>query len=225
MWKVYSSVSANTACWTVLTSTRSAVIDHLQADASDQKCPVVSYFVNTTSNSLVTAMDILRALVKQLMLIHEAIRQEYSSKIHESIARLLSVRDEILTTAILTQLVDSLVQDIGGCTFVVDGIDAMQESDILAFNRLLRDVFARGPMAISKCRLVLFCRETLGRGLRLESIPLSCIFHTQVDHVKSDIHSYVDYEITRKQNERSISNDVLLIDEVGRVLKENAQKM
>lgn len=101
----------------------------------------------------------------------------------------------------------------------------MQESDILAFNRFLRDVFAGGPMAISKCRLILFCRETLGRGLRLESMPLSCIFHTLVDHVKSDVHSYVDYEITRKQNERSISNDVLLIDEVRRVLKENAQKM
>jgi len=225
MWKVYSSVRAGTVCRTDLTSPRSAVIDHLHADAPDMRCPVVSYFVDTASNVQTTATDILRALVKQLVLIHEASRQEYSHDIQESIQRLLSVRDEILTIAILTQLIISLVQDIGSCTFVVDGMDHMQELEILAFTRFLRDVFAQSPVGPLNCRLILFCRETLGRGLRLENIPQSCIFHVQVSHVRSDIHSYVDREITRKQDERSISNDVLLIDEVRRTLKKNADKM
>lgn len=209
----------------VLTPNRSAVVNDLEVDQVGQDRPVVSYFVDTASNQQVTATEILRALVKQLMLLHEASRKDHSQGIQDSIRTCLSVTDEVLTFAILTKLVIAIARELGGCTFVIDGIDAMQEHEVLAFLRFLSEVFEASPGPPAGCKLILFCRETLGRGIRLESIPQSCIFYNETNHVRSDIHFYIDHEIERNQRERCITNDNVLLHEVSRVLKENADKM
>jgi len=208
-----------------LTRNRGAVIDHLDSDQSEQRPPVLSYFVDTARNQHVTVAEILRALVKQLLLLHQALHGEISRAVDQSIRACLSGNEDVLTLKALTHILISLIQEVGACDFVVDGIDVMGETDIIAFIELLSNIFDGSASLKRNCRLILFCRETLGRGIRLESIPQSCTFNTTSIHVRRDIHSYVDHEIKLKQATRPISDNQALIDRVATVLKMNSEKM
>lgn len=108
---------------------------------------------------------------------------------------------------------------------VVDGIDALSENEILTFVKFLREVWSTESGFSPFGRLILFCRETLGRRIRLDSISNSIILQIRLKHLESDIHTYVDSQINMKQQECPITSNDDLVDEVKTVLKLNSEKM
>lgn len=109
------------------------------------------------------------------------------------------------------------------CFLVVDGIDALPETEILSFIKVLRDLWT--PPDDTSLRLFLSCRETLGRRIRPESIASSTLLTIKLSHVEADIRRYVDHEVESRQGERSITEDSALLAQIKSVLKTNSAKM
>ena len=160
-----------------------------------------------------------------MLLHHHASRGPFSQEIQQRIGTCLWESEDILTLATLTQIANDLIQQQEACTSVVDGIDAMEEADILVFIGLLSKIFAKSDRLNPRCKLIWFCRETLGRYIRVQRVPQACIFNIEAIHVRRDIRLYVDHEVNTKQMERSISSDDALIDRIRNALKENAERM
>lgn len=122
------------------------------------------------------------------------------------------------TTSIfdLTTIIQHFLRLEPQCFLVVDGIDSLLEPEILIFMKFVRDVWGSELGLGSQSRLMLSCRETLGRRIRLESIPSSTVFQIRLEHLESDIHLYVDSEVDLRQAEGPITDDDVLIDEINR---------
>lgn len=124
-----------------------------------------------------------------------------------------------------TRIIKELSSWIGPCTFVIDGIDAMPEQGILAFLAFLRGLCDPTDRPSCDQKVIMFCRETLGRRIRLEEIPHSKVLTMDIGHVRRDIEIYVDHEVDAKQQEQRITENDDIINQVKMTLKQNSEKM
>ena len=126
----------------------------------------------------------------------------------------------------LMQVLVKLLVAVGSCYIVLDGLDAMSEPEILQCTRLLREVLEtclaqRGL----RMKILLFGRETLGRGIRLDELPTTTIKTIGIEQVLGDVRKYVDHEINLRQRDRAITQDHSLLAEVKKTLVAHAEKM
>jgi len=109
--------------------------------------------------------------------------------------------------------------------FVFDGVDGMPEDAIIRLLKVVRELTSSTENDHFVRRILIFCRESLGRGIRFENDQRYSSFEIALKHVEADIHAFVDHEVTAKQDARSLIQSRDLLDEVVRVLKANSAKM
>lgn len=187
---------------------------------------VVSYFVDTLQAHQIKADDILRALIKQLLLARQetddTLEAEFLAKLHtlfSSTTTLVPHSSQLITLA--KELCNGNLKTY----FVLDGIDGLTEDAIIRLLGMMKELTASIEANQSARRILIFCRESLGRGIRFENDPRFSSFQIALKHVESDIHAFVDHEVTSKQDERSLIQSRDLLDEVVNVLKSNSAKM
>lgn len=111
------------------------------------------------------------------------------------------------------------------CSFVIDWIDALTEREVFEFLDSLRDLFPPTQGKKASHKLIMFCRQSLGRGVQLESIPSSAHFEIRLKNIQCDLLAFVDHEVDFRQRRCSITKDMELIEETKRVLKTQCGKM
>ena len=178
------------------------------------------------SNTPVTTIDLVRGLVKQLLKHVRATEKELNIDLEQSLCQAFSHRSLPPHVPMLTRVLVKLLVAIGSCYIVLDGLDAMPEAEILHCTRLLREVLETClAQAGLKIRLLLFCRETLGRGIRLDKLPETTVITIGVRQVLNDLRTYVEHEINARQIDRAITEDCSLLAEVKQTLITHAKKM
>lgn len=170
-------------------------------------------------------MGIVRALIQQLVAHHREIKREMDSETRTALKEAFRCLKTLPDMGILIRLLRLLINGLGCYTFVIDGVDYLQEKETVSYLRVVRDVFDNQAGPRSSNKLIMFCRETLGRGIRPESLPSSISLRIGLAHLKHDIHTYVDWLVAAKQLDRSITTDDALVDEIKCVLKANSAKM
>lgn len=202
-----------------------AVYDSLAAEHDSPGKLLLSYFFPPAQNQKTTAGDVIRALIKQLLVFHRKIQTNLPQDLKDTLWHTFSRGRGMCTVSSLTRIFDALTRDIENCTLILDGLDLLKESDVLEFFRFVRNIFPEARSISPSFKMILFCRETLGRGIRLENLSKSTTLQIGLDHVEHDIHSYVDHVVPSKQRERSITNDPNLVKEIVNVLKSNSARM
>lgn len=212
--------------FTRLTQCRSAVIDWLNEPCIRPITPVIHYYVDAARVRPPTASEILHALVKQFVAYYLESDLLMPKKLFDEVAAICNTLNSTPTSlTILTAVVQHFLRLQPFSFLVVDGIDSMLESEIMIFIRSLRHIWDPQLKLISQSKLILSCRETLGRRIRLENIPCSTVLQISLKHLQSDIHLYVDNEVDTRQTENPITDNNALIDEVKKALKSNSEKM
>lgn len=228
MWQIYNRVRLDVykvMAKQRLTIRRAAVVDSLIHDIQDRNDCILHYFVDTSGATQNSAADIVRALLKQLLIqLQESENQSVTIALSEMKSILRRARG-FSSLASLTQLFRRFVENIGQCKCVIDGVDALEEKEVVTFLQFLRDTCGQARTSVQKVRIMIFCRETLGRGIHIEGMAQSATFKIGITHVKRDLHSYVDHQVNAKQEERSITDDTILVEEIKNVLKSNSEKM
>lgn len=207
-----------------LTGSRSAVVDELSCSQLRSPPIVVSYYVDGFRNDHVTLAEILNALMKQLISYVQEKSNPLPEILRNQVQQIFSTKRCFLDIDGATKCFQSFLREIDNSFFIIDGVDAMTEKEISKFFRFLRigfDYTSNTP----KHRVIIFCRDTLGRGIRLEGLANTSVMQIGISQLKSDIHSYVNHEVTTRQSERSISSTVELIEEIKTVLKDHSEKM
>lgn len=208
-----------------LTKHRSAVIDWLKTTMPSPEPVVLSYYIDAARSQAITASEIFCALVRQIVIHYDDTNTIMSNDLRSKVLAILASTATMITLANLTVIIQQFLRLQPSCYVVVDGIDAMSEPEIVLFVNLLRQLWCTGPNSTSKGRLIVFCRETLGKRIRLDMIPASVVLQIKLEHIASDIHTYVEKKVDTKQQEFRVTDDNVLIDEIKSVLKSKSKKM
>lgn len=202
------------------------MVDWLNTAKVSSNACILSYYVDAARPQPPTTSEIFRAFIKQITIHYKDTGTSMPTDLRFNIKAVLESTTSMRTTIPeFIIILQRFVQLQSSCYIVVDGIDALRESEIQIFVNSLRQMWSMQSDSNSNGRLILFCRETLGRRIRLESIPKSIILQIKLEHLKSDIHSYVDSQVDAKQRESPITGDNILVDEVKSALKSNSEKM
>lgn len=129
------------------------------------------------------------------------------------------------SAGVVAEVFNKLCKNLQNCTILIDGLDCLTESEVLGFLKFLRQYFQTGTSMQNSARWLIFCRDTLGRGIRLESVTQSQCFHIDLRHVKRDLHQYIDHEVELRRNESTRITNENTILKIKTVLKDNCEKM
>lgn len=202
------------------------MIDSLISEQDHGTRLILSYFVDPTLNTPITAPDVLRAIIKQFLVYHQDSYHELPSELREQLRVVLPASKAFTGTRILIETIQAFISNTAReCVVVIDGIDILKEHDALELLRFPREIFAYNHKFRQQTKMVLFCRDTVGRGIQLGTLPNSTMLQIDLDHIEPDIHAFVDHLVSVKQSEQPITNDLELEAEIKRVLKANSAKM
>lgn len=195
----------------------------LQAPDTDRLC--LHYFVDTLRNHPVTSEEIFRALVKQSLIHHSILYGNIPKDLESEIRTKCIDTRQVFPAAALLSILGRFRRLLPACVFVIDGIDALLEDEVIVFLKFVRTYFAEADDVVEDSNILLFCRESLGRGLRIENFLRTSILNITLPNIRPDLYTYVEYEVAEKQKDRTISENHELIEQVKNVLKQNSEKM
>lgn len=186
---------------------------------------MISYFVDHSREQPTTCIEILRALVKQILCLHGPVSKNVSRDLESSVKVVFPSAQARPSAKAITRLILDCMSKTGSCSFIIDGIDALPEKEVYEFLDALHELFPSELNEGHPHRLFMSCRQSLGRGIQLESIPSSAYYEIRLDDIKHDLLKFVDHAIDTKQRRRSITRDTHLIEEMKRILKAHCGKM
>lgn len=206
---------------------RSAVIDWLSGRRVDTGSPIITYYVDASRVQQATTVEILQALIKQLVMHHRDLNSRVPRELRSMFENVFAPFPTKRHVANLMELLQRFLHVTPRCFLVVDGIDVLPESEISTFVESLRKIWSRkSSIGIGiDSRLMLFCREILGRQNPLQKIPSSVLLSIRLRDIRPDIHLYVDHEVDKRQCETPVTQDQTLINEIKDVLKSKSEKM
>lgn len=108
---------------------------------------------------------------------------------------------------------------------VIDGIDAMIEQEIdLLFDIIPRILDSRLDSA-KRHKVAIFCRSSLGRGIRLQRLPLSLCVQFDIHNLREDLQLFINHGVDYRQKMRFITHDLRLIETSKESLMQHCAKM
>lgn len=117
-----------------------------------------------------------------------------------------------------------LVRLVSRTYYVIDGLDYLNDEDIIKALSLLRELLETCEQHHSK--VILFSRRVLGRGINVEKqLPGILTLELELKFLEHDITVFVNTEIDERLRDREITTNVEVIAELRRVLKVHADKM
>lgn len=209
----------------VLTTCSSAVLDALHEDACQTDSMVISYYVDSISAGKLSVDDILRAMIKQLVTTRRAIGSTIDTVLENKLRALFTTPTSVPNFTYLLQLVKDLSLQARRIYVLLDGVDAMTENAIIRLIKVIKDLTGSSSTTNIEFRILVFCREVLGCGIRFDDDQRFQVFQITLQNVQKDIHAFVDQQVSIKQDERYLIQNRELLDEIVRVLKVNSAKM
>jgi len=204
-----------------------AIVDHFNELRSRSIRICVHYFFDSGKAGPKSLDNLLRALIKQLILSRDKALQPIESETQAEIRTMFQVQAIPPSTDMLKFILHKLMDETPGVFYLVDGFDDMAEPQIQSFFVLLRTIFRNGNSHGSK--LAIFSRETLGRGIDVQK-QLSVLekvsqIRLSLQLLSGDISRFVEALVDEQQLMRKITDDESLLAEIKSKLKANGDKM
>lgn len=186
----------------------------------------IHYFIEAGTNSRSALDDLLRAMIKQLVVSHDQTILAFPPEILKAL-RIFKVSGFPPPTDDLVRLLKMLVDYSPPSMYLIDGLDDLDETQLLDMFDMLRRIFAEHNSHGSK--LALFSRETLGRGIDIErqltGLSQVHVLRLTLAHLSKDIARFVEAEVNRQQIRRLITTNEALVNEVKKKLIAHSGKM
>lgn len=204
--------------------TAAAMVDCLTSEGLEENHLVASYFVDVLDNEPVTAVKIVRALVKQVFLHLKRSSIVLPPDAKAKMESLFIGRLCLPNLPLLTQALWELLKNMKHVVFIVDGLDCLSENESLAFLQFLSSIFPVNRETYTH-KVMLFSRDILGRQVCFDRLENSTVLQIGIHHVKKDIETYIEHEVSRRQVEIAITQDSKVVDEIKSTLKAQSAKM
>lgn len=204
--------------------TASAMVDHLSSEAFQRSDLLAHYFVDASENEPVTAVKIVSALIKQLLLHIRSSSIELSPNAESKLQSLFIGRLFQPSSPLLLKAIQALLDHLKHVVFIIDGLDSLAENELVALFEFVSSVSVYERVTHNR-KFMLFSREFLGRGISFRKLPNSTMLRIRTQHVLADVEAYIEYEVDRRQMSNPITENLFIIEKVKQTLKAYSDKM
>lgn len=209
----------------LLTCRRSAVVDALALGGASSNGLVISYFVDTSQNQTPAARDMVRALIKQVVVFKQQNSMHLPKYLQDRLRIVLARTASHFALNAFIEIFKDLASHLMQCTIIIDGLDLLKEDDVTQCLQFLRSITSNTNSSQENLKTSIFCREIPGRGIRLENHASSVMLQISLEHIQRDIHHYIDQAVSKKRQGSNLIEDNSLITEIVEVLKANSGRM
>ena len=205
--------------------TASVVFEALTTSRSQSGPVVAAYFFDADLNQITTLDSLIRGILRQLLLAYTSRQLELSRELENQVRRTF-VRNKLVTTSVhVSDIFSELCHGLGECEIIIDGLEYLKELEVTSLLRFVRTQFKDEFHRSSWPKWLIFCRETIGRGIPLDKISLATCIHISLDHIEFDLQRYIEVEVEEKRNSSNRSISDHMVSRIKDVLRQNCEKM
>ena len=200
---------------TVVTS---SILKRLIEEYAQNHNPVFHFFYSYAHKSRLMAADLFRSYIKQLLNHLDTYTIAWSRDITTCLLRFFGPKSSPPTfDEIIERIFIPLSNLVPRAVFVIDGLDECETGEALKVLGVFRRLILRGDI-----RFLVSGRESLDIT---QSIPSSVKISISERHAKEDVQAFVNWKIAEKMQERQLTENSRLLEEIKTTLIEKADRM
>lgn len=197
------------------------MVEEAQTQSSNLLSPVAYIYCDPNESDTLTASSVLASLVKQLLLYLDILRMPWPSLLEERLVREFRHGRKCLLSNELTDALIELLPSFNNTMFFVDGLDTC---DPKQSEQLLRCLERLLHTSNTKWKLFVASREEA--EMDVSQYLAGCLrISASGKHIASDIHLYVDMEVSSKIVSKGLTSTPSIIQDIKSRLTKESQGM
>ncbi|PYI19538.1 hypothetical protein BO99DRAFT_422274 [Aspergillus violaceofuscus CBS 115571] len=189
-----------------------SVIETIRYEPSDCHAPTVFFYCENDHTGTLRASSALCSLIRQL------------AHLRKEIVTFFGRRKITPDFNDLQNIFIQLFDLVPMATYVLDGLDAMEEEQCKLLLTFIRSLFS-GARELKGQRILLFSRDQIPGYVNLATLIPGIGRISTFDNTMSDIRTFIDYSISDKSMYRKLTDDRLLLEETKDVLLNESSGM
>lgn len=196
---------------------RTAVIDAAKSRVSPSGSPVVFFYCDYEYNDKLDASFIVSSFVKQIceFLYHRFKR--YPQDIASDLRKFFGPERTLPDFDDLENIFSRLCHAVPGTIYIIDGIDALQETHAIRFLKLMQRLFCC-TNAFQKSRILLLSRDQVPGYINIATFIHGIHQISISTNAEQDIKRYIEKSIDEKMMYRKLTDDVSLLKDIKEIL-------
>lgn len=200
-----------------------ALVDALAQPRDGHNEHVLHYFVDSRLPRQNTAIAILCALLKQLLIHRQKCTNDLDHNGEDKEYFRLALDGQGRVPANISNLVNCFAisaQQHEQFQILIDGVDDLNRWELSTLLRAIEDIV----QPHSQYHATIFCRESLQHERYLQRPEFSTTFSIANDYLHRDVNLYIDSQIDKMHMEQQITADEVLIQGIKSALQSHPRK-
>ncbi|PYI31839.1 hypothetical protein BP00DRAFT_165650 [Aspergillus indologenus CBS 114.80] len=204
--------------------TSASVIETIRYQPSDYHAPTVFFYCENDHTETLRASSALSSLIRQLGEFLHRNAGPWPAHLRKEIVTFFGRRKITPDFNDLQNIFIQLFDLVPMATYVLDGLDAMEEEQCKLLLTFIRSLFS-GARELKGQRILLFSRDQIPGYVNLATLIPGIGRISTFDNTMSDIRTFIDYSISDKSMYRKLTDDRLLLEETKDVLLNESSGM
>lgn len=226
VWQNNDSVSQTnySSSYNSLTMNRTAIIDAAKSRFSNLKSPVVFFYCNHEYNDELSASFVVSSFIKQICEFQYQHCGHFPEDVAPDLRRFFGPERTLPDFDDLESIFSRLCRVVPDTVYIIDGIDALQESHAIRLLKFVQQLFS-SPDISQKSRVLLLSRDQVPGYINVGTfihgicqIPIST-------NALQDIEIFIETSITEKMMYRKLTEDDSLLKRVKETLLSESSNM
>lgn len=173
---------------------------------------------------MLRASDVFASFVRQLLTYLIRIHRPCSKALQQQIWRFFGTRYTQPDFDDLADIFMRLSNEITGITYVIDGLDELDEEEAKRVLLVVKKIFG-GETKQNGSRIALFSRDQIASYLKVPRFVPGTIHISTSNNIVEDIELYIEIVMEQKSCVRELTSDPALLKDIKRKLLEGASGM
>ena len=200
---------------TVVTS---SILERLIDEYAQNLDPIFHFFYSHSHKTRLKAADSFQSFIKQLLNYLDTYEIDWSHDITTYLLRFFGPKSSPPTfDEVIERIFIPLSKLVARATYVIDGLDECEAGEASKVLRVFRRLTLRGEV-----RFLVSGRESLDVT---QSISGSIKISISEKHAREDVQEFVNWRIAERMQERQLTENSRLLEEIKKTLIDKADRM
>lgn len=200
-----------------LTIHRTAVIDAAKSRFSGHRSPVVFFYCDYEYNDKMDVSFIISSFVKQICEFLHQQSGHYPENIASDLQKFFGSQRILPDFDDLRNVFSRLFHAVPDTIYIIDGIDALQDTHAICFLKLIQRLFCSSD-ASQMSRILILSRDQLPGYINIVTFIPGIRQISISTNAEQDIANYIETSIDEKMMYRKLTDDASLLNEIKQTL-------
>ncbi|KAL2814210.1 hypothetical protein BDW59DRAFT_176537 [Aspergillus cavernicola] len=196
---------------------RTSVIEEVRRGSATETGPTIFFYCDENRESQ-QGLTVLSSVIKQLLEFSMRTSVSLPSDVQEMLQRYFGPKRRTPDIEDLQDIFTRLFYLMPGATYVLDGLDALEQTDTKCLLTYLQSLFCSSSQPSPTSRIFFLSRDYLAGNMSIDVFFPSVTRISTSENVMHDIRVYIEDSIADKMLRKRLTADNSLVNEMKRVL-------